>query len=66
MGFMGSTTAPEQLSIDSSDMETDRKTGGDHSVPEIMAVVGGKMSNETRQVLFVGRQIRFSDVEADK
>ena len=43
-----------------------RKAGDDGSVPELMAMVGQKMSNAERRVTFSGGQVQFSDVEADK
>ena len=43
-----------------------RKAGDDGTVPELMAVVGRKMSTASRQVSFAGGQIQFSDVEVDK
>jgi hypothetical protein len=49
-----------------SEAEIRRKAGDEGRVPNVMELVGRKMSSTTRKVSFVGGQVQFSDVEADK
>jgi hypothetical protein len=49
-----------------SESEIRRNAGDSGKVPGVLQVVGRKMSTASRQVSFVGGQVQFSDVEAEK